>query len=121
MQLYLRSCFFIAAACILHGLPSSLPSGCGICFIRSSSNDINLSDKKCVFHESTLPICVIPLNAFSILLYFHLFSGNRHPLIVTRHYHSGDNVICSGPACPNLMHHTSLKPRADVHPLVEGH
>ena len=78
----------------------SLPSGSGICFVRSWSDDINLFHIFCFFHESTLPICVISLNAFSFLLYFHLFSGHRHPLIVTRHYHSGDNVPTS---CPTLL------------------
>jgi len=102
MQLYLRSYFFVAATCILHGFPL-LPFPLALGYVSLGPEamlSIYLTIFFCFFHESTLPICVIPLNAFSFLLYFHLFSGHRHPLIVTRHYHSGDNVPTS---CPTLL------------------
>jgi hypothetical protein len=75
MRLHLLSCLFCGWCMhILHGR-LHLSFLLGYVIISSSCYDANIFDKKKhAFHESTLPICVIPLGA-SYFLYFFSFWG----------------------------------------------
>jgi hypothetical protein len=101
-NVHLFSCFFMAAACILHGrLLLSLPLGN---VSLGSQASTSLFDRTNALHRSTLWFHGTPPSAFFCFIFVSFLVIDIHSLS----HSSTPMVIHSGLACLKLIHHTLL-------------